>query len=95
MDRKLRSCECGMLFSVESYPKPRLQRGQMQRVTRYAKSGDVHIAYQVFGAGPNLVVAPGFVSHVENSWDEPRLARWLNKLGGFCRVVLFDKERPR
>ena len=59
----------------------------MQPVTRYAKSGDVHIAYQVFGEGPDLVMAPGFVSHVENSWDEPRLARWLNKLGGFCRVI--------
>jgi pimeloyl-ACP methyl ester carboxylesterase len=64
----------------------------MQRVTRYAKSGDVHIAYQVFGEGPDLVMVPGFVSHIENSWDEPRLARWLNKLGGFCHVILFDKR---
>ena len=64
----------------------------MQRVTRYAKSDDIHVAYQVFGDGPDLVVAPGFVSHIENSWDEPRLARWLNKLGGFCHVVLFDKR---
>jgi pimeloyl-ACP methyl ester carboxylesterase len=64
----------------------------MQPVTRYAKSGDVHIAYQVFGEGPDLVMAPGFVSHLENSWDEPRLARWLNKLGGFCRVICFDKR---
>ena len=64
----------------------------MQPVTRYAKSGDIHVAYQVFGEGPELVMAPGFVSHVENSWDEPRLARWLSKLGEFCRVVLFDKR---
>src|SRR6516165_4105128 len=64
----------------------------MQRVTRYAKSGDVHIAYQSFGEGPDLIMAPGFVSHIENSWDEPRLARWLNKLGTFCRVNLFDKR---
>jgi pimeloyl-ACP methyl ester carboxylesterase len=64
----------------------------MQPVTRYAKSGEVHVAYQVFGEGPDLVMAPGFVSHVENSWDEPRLARWLNKLGGFCRVISFDKR---
>jgi pimeloyl-ACP methyl ester carboxylesterase len=64
----------------------------MQRVTRYAKSGDVHVAYQVFGKGPELVVAPGFVSHIENYWDEPHLARWLSNLGGFCRVVLFDKR---
>jgi len=64
----------------------------MQRVTRYAKSGDIHVAYQVFGDGPDLVVAPGFVSHVENYWEEPRFARWLSKLGGICRVVLFDKR---
>ena len=64
----------------------------MQRVTRYAKSGDVHIAYQAFGEGPDLIMAPGFVSHIENYWDEPSLARWLNKLGGFCRVVMFDKR---
>src|SRR6516162_7566417 len=65
---------------------------EMQRVTHYTKSGDIHIAYQVFGEGRDLVVAPGFVSHIENSWDEPRFARWLNKLGGFCRVILFDKR---
>jgi pimeloyl-ACP methyl ester carboxylesterase len=64
----------------------------MQPTTRYAKSGDVHVAYQVFGEGPDLVMAPGFVSHIENYWDEPHLARWLNKLGSFCRVVLFDKR---
>src|SRR5262249_25210709 len=64
----------------------------MQPSTHHAKSGDVHIAYQVFGEGPDLVMAPGFVSHIENYWDEPRLARWLSKLGGFCRVVLFDKR---
>jgi pimeloyl-ACP methyl ester carboxylesterase len=64
----------------------------MQPTTRYAKSGEVHVAYQVFGEGPDLIVAPGFVSHIENNWDEPRLARWLSKLGVFCRVVLFDKR---
>ena len=41
-------------------------------VTHYAKSGDVHIAYQVFGSGPiDLVLIPGFVSHIENSWEQP------------------------
>jgi pimeloyl-ACP methyl ester carboxylesterase/DNA-binding winged helix-turn-helix (wHTH) protein len=61
--------------------------------TRYAKSGDVHVAYQVFGTGPvNLVLAPGFVSHIDNYWDEPRVAGWLNRLGGFARVAMFDKR---
>src|ERR1700752_2322634 len=64
----------------------------MHPTTHYAKSGDIHIAYQVFGEGRDLVVAPGFVSHIENYWDEPRLARWLSKLGSFCRVTLFDKR---
>jgi class 3 adenylate cyclase len=64
----------------------------MQPTTHYAKSGEVHVAYQVFGEGPDLVMAPGFVSHIENYWDEPRVARFLNRLGSFCRVVLFDKR---
>jgi DNA-binding transcriptional LysR family regulator len=64
----------------------------MHPTTRYAKSGDIHVAYQVFGEGPDLIMAPGFVSHIENYWDEPRLARLLSKLGSFCRVVLFDKR---
>jgi class 3 adenylate cyclase len=62
-------------------------------VTRYAKSGDVHIAYQVFGSGGiDLVFVPGFISHVENYWDHPDLARWLTRLGNFARVIMFDKR---
>src|SRR6476619_8568485 len=62
-------------------------------VTRYAKSGDVHIAYQVFGGGPiDLVFVPGFVSHIENYWDHPDLARWLLRLSSFARVAIFDKR---
>jgi class 3 adenylate cyclase len=72
--------------------KASFEETAMPPVTRYAKSGDIHVAYQVFGEGPDLIVAPGFVSHIENYWDEPHFARSLNKLGGFCRVVLFDKR---
>jgi pimeloyl-ACP methyl ester carboxylesterase/class 3 adenylate cyclase len=62
-------------------------------VTRYAKSGDVHVAYQVFGSGPiDLVFVPGFVSHIENYWDHPDLARWLLRLASFARVAIFDKR---
>jgi len=65
----------------------------MQPKTRYAKSGDVHIAYQVFGEGPvDLVFVPGFISHIENYWDEPSFARWLRRLGSFSRVIMFDKR---
>ncbi|MGI9407871.1 MAG: alpha/beta fold hydrolase [Hyphomicrobiaceae bacterium] len=61
--------------------------------TRYARSSDVHIAYQLFGEGPaNLVLAPGFVSHIDNYWDHPRVARWLRELASFARVAMFDKR---
>jgi pimeloyl-ACP methyl ester carboxylesterase len=62
-------------------------------VTRYAKSGDVHIAYQVFGSGTtDLVFVPGFISHIENYWEHPDLARWLRRLATFARVIMFDKR---
>ena len=65
----------------------------MAPTTRYARSGDVHIAYQVFGSGASdLVFVPGFVSHIENYWDEPGLARWLDRLGQHARVIMFDKR---
>jgi class 3 adenylate cyclase len=61
--------------------------------TRYAKSGNVHIAYQVFGSGPNdLVFVPGFISHIENYWEHPDLARYLLRLAAFSRVIMFDKR---
>jgi pimeloyl-ACP methyl ester carboxylesterase len=61
--------------------------------TRYAKNGDINVAYQVFGEGDvDLVMVPGFISHIENYWDEPRFAEWLRRLGSFSRVILFDKQ---
>ena len=43
--------------------------------TRYARSGEVHVAYQVFGAGRvDLVVVPGFTSHLEAMWEHPLMA---------------------
>jgi pimeloyl-ACP methyl ester carboxylesterase len=61
--------------------------------TRYAKSRDVHIAYQVFGDGPvNLVLAPPFVSNIENYWDEPDFSRWLLRLATYARIVMLDKR---
>jgi pimeloyl-ACP methyl ester carboxylesterase len=60
--------------------------------TRYAKSGDVHIAYQVVSGsgGVDLVVIPPGVSNIEVAWEEPRSARFLQALARFSRVVLFD-----
>jgi pimeloyl-ACP methyl ester carboxylesterase len=65
----------------------------MPPITRYAKSGDVHVAYQIFGEGPlNLVIAPFFVSNTEVWWDSPDAARWLLRLASFARVAVFDKR---
>jgi pimeloyl-ACP methyl ester carboxylesterase len=61
--------------------------------TRYARSGDVNIAYQVTGEGPfDLVYVPGFVSHVELGWQVPALAAFMRKLGSFCRLIRLDKR---
>ena len=61
--------------------------------TRYAKSGDVNIAYQVVGDGPvDLVFVPGWISHVELSWEEPLDAAFLGRLAAFSRLILFDKR---
>lgn len=60
--------------------------------TRYARSGEAHIAYQVFGSGPiDLVVFGALASHVELIWEDPSAARFLNRLSRFSRVIMFDK----
>ena len=65
----------------------------MTPITQYAKAGGVHVAYQVVGDGPiDFVMVPGFVSHIENYWDEPSFSRWLQRLAGFSRLVIFDKR---
>jgi pimeloyl-ACP methyl ester carboxylesterase len=61
--------------------------------TRYAKSGDVNIAYQVVGDGPvDLVLVPVFVSHLDLEWEEPRYAHFLRRLASFSRLIIFDKR---
>ena len=61
--------------------------------TRYAKSGDVNIAYQVVGDGPfDLVYVPGWVSNIDLIWDRPKPARFLERLASFSRLILFDKR---
>src|ERR1700709_733153 len=65
----------------------------MQPQTRYAKSGEYHIAYQVFGEGSaDLVIVPGFISNVEETWENQSAAYWLGRLGRFARVIVFDKR---
>jgi|SRR5215211_4365602 len=62
-------------------------------VTRYADSDGVAIAYQVVGDGPrDLVVIPGWISHLELQWEYPPMARFLEQLAGFGRLILLDKR---
>ncbi|MGO4513277.1 alpha/beta fold hydrolase [Bradyrhizobium sp. 2TAF36] len=65
----------------------------MRPETRYAKSGDVHVAYQVVGEGAvDLVLVHGWISHLEHQWEDPSLARFLDRLASFSRLILFDKR---
>src|SRR5262249_26945160 len=65
----------------------------MQAETKYARSGDVHIAYRVFGEGPrDVVLVPGTVSHVELYWELPANEYLLKRLAAFARVIVFDKR---
>lgn len=64
-----------------------------QPTTRYAKSGDVHVAYQVLGAGPpDLVFVPPVAPHLELQWEEPMQASFFRRLTSFCRLIRFDKR---
>lgn len=61
--------------------------------TRYARSGDIGIAYQEFGEGDlDLVVAFPFVSHLDLIWEFPAPSRFLQRLGSFARVLAFDRR---
>ncbi len=61
--------------------------------TRYARSGDTSVAYQVLGRGPiDLVYVPGFLSHLEWNWQYPPIARFLERLASFARLIVLDKR---
>ena len=61
--------------------------------TRYAKTGDIHIAYQVAGDGPvDLVLATEFWHSIEVQWDQPELAAFLERLASFSRLISFDQR---
>jgi class 3 adenylate cyclase len=60
---------------------------------KYARSGEVHIAYRVFGDGPrDLVLVPGTLSHAELYWELPINQYLLKRLTSFARVIVFDKR---
>src|SRR5438067_11079010 len=61
--------------------------------TRYARSGDASIAYQVVGDGPiDLVLVLGFATHLELQWGRPPFARFFERISSFSRLILFDKR---
>ncbi|OGO50991.1 MAG: hydrolase [Chloroflexi bacterium RBG_16_68_14] len=65
----------------------------MEAQVKYAKSGDVHIAYRVVGDGPHdIVLIPGMTSHVELFWEFPTNEYLLRRLASFSRVIVFDKR---
>ena len=65
----------------------------MESPVRYARIGDVHIAYRVFGDGPyDILLVPGTLSHVELYWELPVNEYILKRLTSFARVIVFDKR---
>src|SRR5215216_3688322 len=60
---------------------------------RYARSGDVHIAYVTVGTGPvDLVFVRGFAGDLLSVWEQPLFMRFLDELSTFARVTLLDKR---
>jgi class 3 adenylate cyclase len=65
----------------------------MESSVKYAKSGEVHIAYRIFGDGPrDIVLIPGTISHAELFWEFPTNEYLLKRLTSFARVIVFDKR---
>lgn len=60
--------------------------------TRYAWNGDVSLAFQVVGSGPDLLYLPGGVSNVDVMWESPRYARFLEHLASFSRLIVMDRR---
>ena len=62
-------------------------------ITRYARSEDICIAYQITGDGPvDVIWAPGTMSHLDMDWEHPRRAMFFEKFSQFCRLIRFDKR---
>jgi class 3 adenylate cyclase len=61
--------------------------------TRYARSGDLQIAYQVVGEGPlEIVLIPAYLSNIELYWELPTFSRFFGQLSSFARLILFDRR---
>ncbi|HEV2686509.1 MAG TPA: alpha/beta hydrolase, partial [Actinomycetota bacterium] len=61
--------------------------------TRYADTGAGSVAYQVFGEGPiDMLLCPNWITHLEGMWEIPPMAAYLNRLGSFGRVIMYDQR---
>jgi class 3 adenylate cyclase len=59
---------------------------------QYAANGEVSIAFQVVGEGPDLLWTPGFISHLDVFWTDPDIARFVRLLSSFSRLIVYDKR---
>jgi class 3 adenylate cyclase/pimeloyl-ACP methyl ester carboxylesterase len=70
-----------------------VQTSRVRPETRYVRSGDIHIAYQVVGTGPlDLVYVAEFWHSIEAQWEEPAFERFLRRLASFSRLICFDQR---
>ncbi|MEM6831253.1 MAG: alpha/beta fold hydrolase [Bacteroidota bacterium] len=80
-------------MSINAYNRDASHYSEFQPDTRYAKCGDINIAYQVFGSGPvDLIYIPGWISNIDFMWQCPEMVQFLLELGKMARVILFDKR---
>ncbi|MFP6757773.1 MAG: alpha/beta hydrolase, partial [Alphaproteobacteria bacterium] len=71
----------------------RCEGGAMTSQTQYANNDGVNIAYQVHGKGPvDMILVPGWVSHVEFVWEVDMYAAFLKRLASFCRFIMMDRR---
>ena len=81
--------------TARSRPASQTGGGPAQEVpeTRYAVNGDLHLAYQVIGAGQqDILFVPGLISHLDLWWEEPITSRFFRRLASLGRLILFDKR---
>jgi DNA-binding winged helix-turn-helix (wHTH) protein len=83
----------GGIHHISQDPASRGTLSARSPETRYVQNGDVNIAYQVIGEGDlDIVFVMGWISHLEYFWKHHLFASFLEKLGSFSRLILFDKR---
>src|SRR5919201_201286 len=61
--------------------------------TRFAKAGDLSIAYQAVGRGDvDVILVPQWLSNIEQYWEHPAAAYFMRRIASFSRLILFDKR---